>query len=748
MTGQVARQTLDRVGAYSDTLEHLSQELDRLDILIARRVARLRRQWSVAEAAQGAQSHLFVSNDEVDGLLGRSDGGPAGRPDDPSADGRLAEIDGRLAAAAEMSLAAGVDLPLERIAGLFKLTAIERQALVICLAPELRAKYDRLYAYLQNDITRKKPTVELVLDLCCENERERWRFRPLFEESGVLLRTRLLQSSDDPQSPSGSSGLAHCLRLDPGILAVLLGQYMPDKRLRGMTRLHDGRMSVPADLVDPAARDSLLQASKRHFADAATVDRPLFLHLHGPRGVGRRDLALADCQRLGCPMLEVDLERLLSDGVQVEDLLTLAFRDSLLLQAPVFFSGFDGLADPANRMVARILAKVVEEFGWLSYAAGDKPLRLPDLQRAAVCHSIALPPPDVDRRREAWQRALQVHWPKIADVPIEPLAHGFRLTQGQILDAVQLARRRSDLSDGDDAPTTRDLAAAAREQSNQRLGSLAVKVTPRYGWDDIVLPPGTADTLREISAQARHRYRVMTEWGFGTKLAHGTGLGVLFSGPPGTGKTMAAQVIASELQVDLYKVDLARVVSKYIGETEKNLGRIFDEAETSNAVLFFDEADALFGKRTDVSDAHDRYANIEVSYLLQKMEESSGIVILASNFRNNMDEAFIRRIRFILDFPFPDEAGRRAIWKVHFPQQAPVSEQIDYDFLAREVPVAGGSIKNIVLNAAFRAADSGCEIGMPHIIQSTKSEFAKIGKLWHERTFAGHAIGTSQEGAQ
>ncbi len=748
MTGQAARKALDRPGPYTGTLEHLSQELDRLDLLIARRVARLRRHWSAAEAAQGAQSHLFVSNEEVDGLLNGSGPGSATTAEDGSAAGRLADLDGHLATAIEQSRTNGIDLPLERIAGLFKLAPIERQALVICLAPELRAKYDRLYAYLQNDITRKKPTVDLVLDLCCETERERWQYRPLFEESGVLLRTRLLQSSDDPQSPSGSSGLAQCLRLDPGILAILLGQYMPDKRLRGLSRLHDGRQSAPADLADAAAKDSLLRASRRHFADAGAVDRPLFLHLHGPRGVGRRDLALADCQRLGCPMLEVDLERLLTEGRQVEELLMLAFRDSLLLQAPIFLSGVDGLVEPEDRTVARVLAQIVEEYGWLTYAAGEKALRLPDLQRAAVCHSIAVPPPDVDRRQEAWKRALQTHWPEVDGVSIEPLAHGFRLTQGQILDAVQLARRRSDLSGNDEIPTTRALAAAARDQSNQRLGSLAVKVTPRYGWDDIVLPPGTADTLREISAQARHRYRVMTEWGFGNKLAHGTGLGVLFSGPPGTGKTMAAQVIASELQVDLYKVDLARVVSKYIGETEKNLGRIFDEAETSNAVLFFDEADALFGKRTDVSDAHDRYANIEVSYLLQKMEESSGIVILASNFRNNMDEAFIRRIRFILDFPFPDEANRRAIWKVHFPKQAPVSEEIDYDFLAREIPVAGGSIKNIVLNAAFRAANSGCAIGMPHIIQSTKSEFAKIGKLWQEKVFAGHAIGTSQEGVQ
>jgi SpoVK/Ycf46/Vps4 family AAA+-type ATPase len=195
---------------------------------------------------------------------------------------------------------------------------------------------------------------------------------------------------------------------------------------------------------------------------------------------------------------------------------------------------------------------------------------------------------------------------------------------------------------------------------------------------------------------------------------------------------MAAEVIAHDLQVDLYKVDLSGVVSKYIGETEKNLSRIFQEAETSNAILFFDEADALFGKRTEVSDAHDRYANIETSYLLQKMEDYEGIVILATNLQKNMDEAFTRRLRFIVEFPFPDEASRRLIWKTHFPAEAPLSEAINYEFLARKFQISGGNIKNIVLNAAFYAADEGVEIGIEHILQGAKREFEKIGKLWSD----------------
>jgi SpoVK/Ycf46/Vps4 family AAA+-type ATPase len=291
------------------------------------------------------------------------------------------------------------------------------------------------------------------------------------------------------------------------------------------------------------------------------------------------------------------------------------------------------------------------------------------------------------------------------------------------------------MGDGQGETTLADLYAACRSQSNQKLSELAVKIEPRYSWGDIVLPEEKVGQVKDICNQVKNRYRVFGEWGFDRKFSHGKGLSVLFSGPPGTGKTMAAEVIAHELQLDLYKVDLSGVVSKYIGETEKNLSKIFKEAETSNAILFFDEADALFGKRTEVSDAHDRYANIETSYLLQKMEEYEGVVILATNLRENMDEAFTRRIRFIVEFPFPDAASRLRIWSTHFPKEAPLSDEIDYQFLSKQLQVAGGNIKNIVLNSAFLAAQDGGVIDMEHILRGVKREFEKIGKLWNESNF-------------
>jgi SpoVK/Ycf46/Vps4 family AAA+-type ATPase len=268
---------------------------------------------------------------------------------------------------------------------------------------------------------------------------------------------------------------------------------------------------------------------------------------------------------------------------------------------------------------------------------------------------------------------------------------------------------------------------------SHNLASFARKIEPKYFWNDIVLPADQLSQLREICNQYKYQHVVYGEWGFGQKLSLGKGLNVLFSGHPGTGKTMAAEVIASELHLDLYKIDLSQVVSKYIGETEKNLNRIFREAQASSSILFFDEADALFGRRTEVKDSHDRYANIEVSYLLQKMEEYDGIAILATNLRQNMDEAFLRRLQVIIEFPFPDEEYRRLIWKVVFPEEAPVASDVDFELLARAVRLAGGNIKSIGLAAAFYAASDGRVIRQQHLVRAARREFQKLGRNWNER---------------
>jgi SpoVK/Ycf46/Vps4 family AAA+-type ATPase len=350
---------------------------------------------------------------------------------------------------------------------------------------------------------------------------------------------------------------------------------------------------------------------------------------------------------------------------------------------------------------------------------------------------IELPVPSFSIRRQLWQVHLDGRSLLAPDVDLDALANKFRFTGGQIRDAVSAA---CNLAVGRGAEekqiTMQDLYLACRTQSNQKLNALARKIQPRFIWKDIVLPRDQMAQLREITNYVKYRHVVFGEWNFERKLSLGRGLNVLFAGPSGTGKTMAAEIMAEELKLDLYKIDLSTVVSKYIGETEKNLDRIFREAQNSNSILFFDEADAIFGKRSEVRDSHDRYANIEISYLLQKMEEYDGIVILATNLRKNLDEAFARRMHFTVEFPLPEEADRYLIWQRVFPKEAPMSGNVDLSYMARQFKITGGNIKNIALGAAFLAADDGGKINIEHLVRATKREYQKIGKLCNEGDFA------------
>jgi SpoVK/Ycf46/Vps4 family AAA+-type ATPase len=262
-----------------------------------------------------------------------------------------------------------------------------------------------------------------------------------------------------------------------------------------------------------------------------------------------------------------------------------------------------------------------------------------------------------------------------------------------------------------------------------------VRLESAFGWEQLVLPERPLEVLRSISAYLRHRDLVLQEWGYAHTVARAQGLKTLFAGESGTGKTMAAQVLARDLGLELFRIDLATVVSKYIGETEKNLDRIFGAAEGSNAILFFDEADALFGKRSEVSDSHDRYANIEVAYLLQKMEGYSGAVILATNFRHNIDEAFLRRLDFVIDFPFPEPEDRERIWRLVLPDEAPIDDDVDVAFLAAQFKLSGGGIRNASLAAAFLAAEDGRRIGMRHLVMGVALEYGKLGRLTLESDF-------------
>jgi hypothetical protein len=427
-------------------------------------------------------------------------------------------------------------------------------------------------------------------------------------------------------------------------------------------------------------------------------------------------------------MLAADLSRAPDWRNDPAGTATLLAREAALSGAVLLVRGIGTAAIELDSAKA-LLAGFADHSG-IVIIASDNPA-LPAVASGYLDVPFALP--DQQARRDLWQQLTAEAGIALSPSAVTGLANNFRLAPEQIAAAIQTARQR--LSWRMTAPTgigpheaTRELQSAARGQSSGELAGLTNKVEPIYGWSDIVLPEDSIQQLKEICARVTFGDTVLQNGGFGYKMSSGKGITALFAGPSGAGKSMAAEVIANELGLSLYRIELSRVVSKYIGETEQNLERIFNAAARSNAVLLFNEADSLMGKRSAVHDAHDRYANIEISYLLQKMEQHEGITILTTNLRGNMDDAFLRRLTFTIHFPFPEEESRREIWKRIWPAETNVLPEVDFALLANRFRLSGGNISNISLASAFLAAANCRPVSLGDILNATRREYAKVGK--------------------
>jgi hypothetical protein len=698
---------------------HLQAELARIDLLIQRQALR----WQTAgQDPQDAFRGLYIADSEASALMKRPFAGNWGSLGPLSPD-QEAEFNEALAQAAEaartfmeQAQAQGVELRLVRLAEFFDLDTFDVNILLVCLAPTLDLRYERLFGYLQDDVTRKRPSVNLILDLLCEPGSARLEHLSRFSANRTLFSQRLLEKSTDSAAPL----LSQTLAVDESIFAWLLGYEQVHTDLMQFTSL---KPAQPTDLADLAA------AQLRPALDGAGGETPVLV-LYGRDEAGQDAAAHFVAAQQGLSLLIVHMDRLAAAVGQTtdEDGLRLALREARLLGAVPYLRNWDAcLQDGAPP--AALLAEICA-FPGAAVIASREAWRAAGIDRQRSLRWVELDIPSYRERRMIWQHYLEKTDPLEGDVDLTALAGQFQLTTGQIRDAVTAARDQA--QQAGEPMSNLGLFAAARLYSNPRLSSLARKLQPRFGWEDIVLPADQIRLLREIVNTVRQRPRVLDEWGVGRKLASSRGVTILFAGPPGTGKTMAAEVIAAELGLDLYKIDLSTVVSKYIGETEKNLERIFNEAETSNAILFFDEADSLFGKRSEVRDSHDRYANIEISYLLQRMEAYDGVTMLATNLRANLDEAFTRRLQFAVDFPFPEETDRLRIWKTLFPPELPCGADVDLTILARRFKLAGGNIRNIIVNAAFLAAEDGGAVSMRHILHGARRELQKMGRLVSE----------------
>ena len=593
----------------------------------------------------------------------------------------------------------GTPLRLRRLARSAGLTEIDVELLLIALLPDLDGRFERLYGYLNDDVTRRRASVGLALQLAGQSPMAA-AARSRLEDSRPLRRENLVlvEDSDRPL-------LTRALLVPDRVAAHLLGDDAPDASI--------------APLIEPVAPWSGPAADHLARALASGVR---FAYLHERVAGTGGAVAAAALEARGRGVVAVDLRRLSADP-GAPGLVAGAIREALLGHAGLVAGSVGQLGAEATGVISTLERSSVPVLlagsaTWDPQWAASTPLVL------------EAPNPDGRERLELWHRELAAHAPELAAAD---LAGHLALGPTQIRRAVRAAAVSAQLSGG--PVTAEDLRRGVRAQNAAGLERLARRIEPEVDWDDLVLAPAVLRGLQEVAARARHRDTVLTDWRMRRGGGRGHGVTALFAGDSGTGKTMSAEVIATDLRLDLYTVNLATVVDKYVGETEKNLERIFAEASGVNAVLFFDEADAIFGKRSDVRDAQDRYANIESAYLLQRLETFDGLAVLATNLRANIDDAFTRRLDAIIDFPSPTPQLRRTLWAHCLSDPLPVGDDVDLDFLATSFDFAGGNIRSASTTAAYLAAAAGTPVSMATLVSAVEQEYRKLGRLVLEREF-------------
>jgi hypothetical protein len=602
-------------------------------------------------------------------------------------------------------IAARMESPpaIDRLVELFRLSDFEREILLLCAGAEMDSELAALCAEARG--TQQRPGVTFGLALAVIPG-SHW---------SALTPARPLRQFRLIEVDAGQGITSAPLRIDERVLHYLAGVNALDSRLESLVRLSPSPVWIAAEHKVIATQAAALLAPDPKIFDPQTPGAQAqgIVQLCGDDASGQEDVAAYAAESAGRQLLTVQVEDLPPLGADLDQFAVLWQREALLGPSTLLLQCGASVSASARHLAERLQGPV--------FLGCREPIRL---TRSVARFEVDKPLPTEQKR--LWQQALG------------GAAAGFNGTLDDLSQQFRLSARAI-FSTGCAIPSASaparpaDLWAACRSLARPKLEDLAERIVPKATWDDLVLPESQARILRHLAAQVRHRMKVYETWGFSAKGRRGLGVSALFSGASGTGKTLAAQVLAAELGLDLYRIDLSAVVSKYIGETPKNLNQVFDAAEEGGVLLLFDEADALFGKRSDVKESLDRYANIEVGYLLQRMESYQGLAVLTSNLKSAIDPAFQRRLRFTVNFPFPDVTQREAIWQRIFPSQTP-TQDIDAKKLA-QLNVAGGSIRNIALNAAFLAAQAGEPVRMTHLLNAAGLEALKI-----ERPLSGSEV--------
>ncbi|WP_435009536.1 ATP-binding protein [Tundrisphaera lichenicola] len=572
-------------------------------------------------------------------------------------------------------------VPFLRLAEVLRLTSFESNLLLLAVAPEIDDGLGRLIANAQGGDSRW-PTVALAWRLFCETRDEWVASRDSLRPDSVLFRFEFLEL-EGPRLPLPD----RTVRAEARVADAILGRRLPDSRL-------SGRLRYRAAGREGNALSDRLSGS----------EGPRLVNLHGVPEEDLESFASEALSGLSLPLLAANVA-----GFSRAEAVALV-REGLIEQTALFLGGCAPEPGPETDTWFRLL----RDSGSVAFLGSEAPIRKPPGVPAGEWISMEVERPSRPTREAIWRESTG------SDVPLD--IADFALTRSEILEATAIALT------GTLGGPHEKLRAACRDLSRHRMGEFSQPLKSLRGWEDMVLPADSEAKLRELCDQVRNQSRVLDGLGFRARLSRGLGVNALFSGPSGTGKTMASEIVASDLGRELYRVDIARVVSKYIGETEKHLREVFREAERARCVVLFDEADALFGKRTEVKDSHDRYANIEVSYLLQLIEETEhAVVLLATNRRDAIDEAFLRRFRFLVDFPAPEPSLRERLWRKSFPDQVRVSG-LNYRALADGLILTGAGIRNVALTAAYLAAADGGVVTPELLARAARREFEKLGR--------------------
>lgn len=603
---------------------------------------------------------------------------------------------------------------LHKLQKRLQLSTLEFNIILILFAPEIDSKYERIYAYIQDNINLNYPTVQLLILLLAKTDDEKQTIYEYFTKSSKL---NLLKLIEFPNNNTDELLFKQTLRLAASTRNYLLG----DNYLEGTLKEY-------CQTIEPqqAVKNKNLKLEK-YIESGIENSESYFINIYGLGEKNRKKEITKVASYFNHGLLYINTKELMEKEKNLTSTIPYLVRDALLTGTLLYFESFESYLFSEENNESKLFRQL-EQLSWLTFFSTTKKWNPKEIRKTVNFYAFETKQNYPFLAHDHWLDAISQFDTQLAIELAPLLSTTFKFSEDEIDNVSQTLHTESRIGK---TINKERILRVCRSRISNNLNQFAQHIVSSNDFNDLVLPQEQQEELQNIMTHYKYQNKVFQEWGY-EQFFQSRGISLLFSGSSGTGKTMTASVLANTLGLELFKIDLSQMVSKYIGETEKHLSKLFSMAKESGVILFFDEADSIFGKRSEVQDAHDRYANIEVSYLLQKIEEYDGIVILASNFKENIDEAFLRRLRFVIEFPTPDASQRKVLWEKLFPLKL-LEESIDFTLLAKHFKLSGANIRNIALYSAFEAAGESSKINMHHIIKALESELKKNGLVYNEK---------------